>query len=319
MTATAWLGAARADDGVTGADASRDAGAAAPRADGRQLSAPQQSSKSAPRVKIVRAPLGGLTRAGFQSPTPDESLQPQPPAGESARPGEPPNPRTMIRGRALNWRYGNYCGNSYWRYSADNIYYGYDPLTLDYSLDEAYWAGRYDERADTRHQFNVEDMEYRRQRVLSNHEKALRLGVERLKRGEYAQAVIALTLAGRLDNGDPACRIHLAQARLAQGHYAEAGKALRRGLQLQPNLVFTDLHLERYYPDDISIDAFRDRLAEHIRAGRGSVESMFLLGYLEFQRGQFEAASAAFSAVARAWPDDPVTESFLEITCPPGD
>lgn len=102
-------------------------------------------------------------------------------------------------------------------------------------LKETYRARRWIRDQERGRVSNVRDMKRRKARVLAGHEKALRRGLEELRAGHYAQAVIALTMAAELNHADPACRIHLAQARLAQRHYGEAAKVLRRASSCSPS------------------------------------------------------------------------------------
>lgn len=195
----------------------------------------------------------------------------------------------------------------------DGYYYTYDPyrsLVRDYVDLSEFERFR---RTRDRHR---REMETRRVRLLTQHDKALFAGLSRLKRGDAKRAIVALTLAAKLDQGDPACRIHLAQARLAQGHYLEAGLALRRALELQPKLVYADLHLESYYGDQDALERYTEGLAEWVREHPVRVEVYFLLGFLEFQCGNFETAYRAFERVQGALPDDCLTRDFVEITRP---
>ena len=161
-------------------------------------------------------------------------------------------------------------------------------------------------------------MEVRKAHLLTKHEQAVMAGVRLLKQGDYKRAVVALTLAAKLNHGDPACRIHLAQARLARRQYREAGLAVRRGLQLQPKLVYADLHLDRYYEEEGELDRYAAALDTWIRESGAPPEVHFLLGYLEFQRGRFDAAHVAFKRVSNSLPDDRLTRSLLDITKPAG-
>ncbi len=194
--------------------------------------------------------------------------------------------------------------------------YGNIPFGLERSLSDAYHAGRYDEQYDRRRRFNEKDMAQRKERLLSQHEQTLVSGLQLMKEGQYARAVVALTLAAKLNQADPACRIHLAQARLARGHYREAGLALRRALQLQPKLVYADLHLDKYYQDAGELSRYTDTLDEWVRKNAAHPEVHFLLGFLEFQRGNFEAAHTAFQRVKKALPNDDLTQSYCEISKP---
>jgi hypothetical protein len=228
-------------------------------------------------------------------------------------------PRVVVRGRPDRW------GRSWDRPRFLRRYvpygsYGYgDPLGVQSGLEDAYFAGRYDERDYARWRWNRRDMAHRKARLLDKHAEALELGLGKLRQGDYARAVVGLTMAAKLNNGDPACRIHLAQARLALGQYEEAGKVLRRALQLQPNLVYVDLKLDEYYPQPEKFAECTDALAAWVRERPSSADVYFLLGYAEFQRGNFERAYAAFRKVARVMPKDALTLAYLEITRPPSD
>lgn len=182
---------------------------------------------------------------------------------------------------------------------------------------EAYRALRYAQRKERERRFNRQDMAQRKECLLDQHEQALAAGLRRLKEGQTARATVALTLAAKLNQGDPACRIHLAQARLAQGHYLEAALVLRRALQLQPKLVYADLHLQDYYSTEDALANYTEKLAAWLEGNQARVEVYFLLGFLEFQRGDFDAAHAAFEQVGETMPDDDLTRAYLEITKPP--
>jgi len=186
------------------------------------------------------------------------------------------------------------------------------------AIREIYRARRYVENRERGRRFNVQDMRERRERILNNHEAALRSGLEHLRAGNYSQAVVALTMAAELNHADPACRIHLAQARLALAQYEDAAAALRRALQLQPKLAFLTLNLGKYYPEPADLDRFADALAAFLRKNAASANVYFLLGYLEFQRGNFEAAQGAFQVAQRGLPNDSLTRNYLSITKPPG-
>jgi tetratricopeptide (TPR) repeat protein len=160
------------------------------------------------------------------------------------------------------------------------------------------------------------EMEVRKAHLLTKHEQAVAAGVQLLEQGEYERAVVALSLAAKLNQGDPACRIHLAQARLARGHYREAALALRRALQLQPQLVYADLDLDTYYQNKGELDRYADTLDQWLQEHSAPPEVHFLLGYLKFQRGDFDGAHAVFERISHVLRDDDLTRSYLDITKP---
>jgi tetratricopeptide (TPR) repeat protein len=161
------------------------------------------------------------------------------------------------------------------------------------------------------------EWEQRRQKLLAIHEQTTQEGVELLKAGEYREALITLTRAAELNNGDPVCRVHLAQARVALGHDAEGAKVLRRALELQPRLVPMLLGLEQYYPyaEDFTIQV--DTLAQRVNQRRDATpDEYLLLGFMEFQRGWMDEAYAAFRLAARGRPKDTLVQSYLDLTKP---
>lgn len=182
-------------------------------------------------------------------------------------------------------------------------------------LDDAYSAGRRHERREQAYIWNEGDMARRADKTLEHHERALRAGVALLREGRYPRAVVALTLATELNHADPASRIHLAQALLAQGHYDDAGRALHRALQLQDRLIYMNLNLAEYYPKPADFDEHVAALARSV-AERPTGDACFLLGFMEFQRDHFDAAHAAFVAAQKRGARDLATSAFLRITRP---
>ncbi len=193
-----------------------------------------------------------------------------------------------------------------------------NPMFVDRWRDfqHAQRAERRQARAEAR---NDQAWARRKHQLLDAAGQALQTGVEQLRAGEYRTAVISLTRAAELDQGDPACRIHLAQARVALAHDDDAAKVLRRALDLQPGLVPMTLGLEQYYPHEedlaVQVDALAERVTDNPAA---SGSDYFLLGFMEFQLGWLDEAHAAFRRAARDRPKDALLRMFLDITRPPG-
>ena len=137
-----------------------------------------------------------------------------------------------------------------------------------------------------------------------------------MRAGRFRAALVALTLAGELNQGDAACRLHLAQTRVALGHDKEAAEVLRRALQLQPKLVAMPLNLDRYYPEPENFASDIDALATRLAQRQATADEYFLLGFMQFQRGNFDAAYAAFEHTAAEMPKDELTQSYLQLTKP---
>ena len=66
---------------------------------------------------------------------------------------------------------------------------------------------------------------------------------------------------------------------------AHSAAVLRRALQLQPHLVYMDLHLDRYYENENDLKRYTARLADQVAEHGAKSETYFLLGYLRFQTG----------------------------------
>lgn len=195
--------------------------------------------------------------------------------------------------------------------------YLYTPWESPWVLEQKLRILHQDERDQQARAFNQADMARRTSRLLSYHDKALQQGLDLLHEGEYQKAVVKLTMASKLNEGDPASRIHLAQARLALGHYAEAAAVLRRALQLQPKLVYADLELDSYFPEPGTLSKFTDQLGDWMRNATPTSEIEFLLGFFEFQRDHIESANRAFQRAALGLKKDNLTRDLLEITRPP--
>lgn len=178
-------------------------------------------------------------------------------------------------------------------------------------------AVRADQRAARREAQSNREWEQRKQHLLAAHQDATNEGVADLRAGEYRQAVITLTRAAELNQGDPVCRIELALARTALGHDREAAQVLRRGLELQPRLVPMQLTLEQYYPSDEEFIAQVDALAARIAKKRApTADEYFLLGFMQFQRGRYDESYAAFRQAARGLPKDERVQTYLTLTKP---
>ncbi len=142
-------------------------------------------------------------------------------------------------------------------------------------------------------------------------------GIALLRAGAYRQAAIVLVRAGELDQGDAGSRLHLALARMALGHDAEAAQALRRALELQPKLVPMQLNLADNYISPEEFARHVDALAERL-VGRADVDGAehFLLGFMEFQRGRYDAAHAALAKAAPHFSRDDRLKMLLSLTKP---
>ena len=85
---------------------------------------------------------------------------------------------------------------------------------------------------------------------------------------------------------------------------------------MQSKLVYVDLNLSERYATAGALDTYTDALAAWVRENTVRPDVWFLLGFLEFQRGNFEAANKAFQHASAGRPGDELTRQYLEITKP---
>ncbi len=142
-------------------------------------------------------------------------------------------------------------------------------------------------------------------------------GAALLRAGSYRAATITLTRAAEMNHGDASCRIYLALARVALGHDYEAGRTLNRALQLRPHLVSKSLGLDAYFATPEEFEGHVDALARRLAAAKSPRgEEHFVHGYLEFQRGHYDEAYAAFRKAYRTMPRDDRVRTYLSLTKP---
>lgn len=178
-------------------------------------------------------------------------------------------------------------------------------------------AIRAEQREAQAEAYNLHLWAVRKQQLLSAHERAVVEGLEYLRSGRYRHALIALTRAAELNQADPGCRIHLAQARMAVGHDAEAARVLRRALELQPGLIPRQLDLHSCYPVPEEYEAHIDALAARLsRKIVVTADEYLLLGFFEFQRDRLDAAHAAFQRAAQLRHKDDTITAYLHLTRP---
>jgi len=182
------------------------------------------------------------------------------------------------------------------------------------ALQRAERQAQREERAERRGRW---EWERRKQRLLDAHALATEEGVVLMQAGAYRAAVIALTRAAALNQGDPVCRVYLALARVGLGHDLEAAQVLRRALELQPKLVPMRLDLAQYYPSAEEFAAQVEALRRRVRSkSPATADEYFLLGFMEFQSGGYEQAYAAFCQAARGLGKDKRLRTYLELTRP---
>ncbi len=191
--------------------------------------------------------------------------------------------------------------------------FGYSPWAADpypfwgagtNVFDEGYIGGFHDGR-------RFQEWQQKAELGLGSYLKAMEQGGAAFRSGDYGAAARHFILAAKLNQGDPASRLHVVHALVALGHYEDAVPALRRALQLQPRLVYLPLDIRGEYgrpgdfPEHLSkLTAAADQDADD--AGR-----CLLLGYYQFFSGSgAEAASSLARAVELAPTDSAARDLY---------
>jgi hypothetical protein len=103
---------------------------------------------------------------------------------------------------------------------------------------------------------------------------------------------------------------------MALAQFDEAGRALRRGLELQPELALLPLGLAEQYSHPSEFDAQVSRLAAVAKAKPLGADAALLLGFMEYQRGRHDAAHEQLARLARGARRDLLVRDLLEATRP---
>jgi len=180
-------------------------------------------------------------------------------------------------------------------------------------LDQAYRQGFHEGYEAWRTQ---DDIYNRTQRLLRNRDEALKAGLQAFAEGSYDQAADQFLLAARMDNGDPASRLHAAQALFALQQYAEAVPLLRRAFELQPNLIYFKFDLRRDYDSPEDFVAQLEDLKAVVAENPDWADGYLLLGYELLHSGQRSSAYKAFTKAAELDPVDTLSRRFLTVSMP---
>ncbi len=202
--------------------------------------------------------------------------------------------------RSDHWRYDR----PGWRRYDDDAWYD------DYgdgggAFDEGYWEGRRDGR-------RYAEWERRYELGRRSYAEAMSDGVAAFRNAEYSQAVRHFIRAAKLNQGDPASRIHAAHAMVAIGRYQEALPALRRAFQLQPKIAYLALDIRRDYGPKADFDAHLKALADAAREAEDDPALWLLLGYYQFFSGRESQALASLTKADELAAGDFMTDALLD-------
>jgi len=141
-----------------------------------------------------------------------------------------------------------------------------------------------------------------------------RLGMRYCEDGKYQKAEMAFLAAIEAEIGNPLAPSLLAHARFAQGHYAQAAKALhtKGALKGSPTWEKARLDLRSFYKEPAQFQRQLAALEGHLSKSPKDIEARFVLGWVRYATGDFEGARDLLSLVSLAQPRDSAARHFLE-------
>lgn len=174
-----------------------------------------------------------------------------------------------------------------------------------YSFDEGYWQGERDGRRLAEWEQSVE-------LGSASYLSGMRNGLAAFRQGDYATAVRQFILAANLNQGDAASRLHAAHAMVALGHYDEAAPAVRRAIQLQPQLVYLSLDIRADYGVKQDFDVHYAKLKSATEQQADHPDLWFLLGYYQFFSGRAQDAYPSLKKSDELAPGSRTTQRLLD-------
>ncbi len=193
-------------------------------------------------------------------------------------------------------------------YGYSNYYEYYPPRDGYYDPYQAMVAEAYRQGVDDGRHF--EQFERAALMGITSYLDAMDFGLAAFADGRYTEAADGFLLAARLNQGDPASRIHAAQALFAQGLDAEAVAILRRAIELEPRIIHLPLDLRSDYGTPADFELHVAALTERA-ADPDDFDAAVLLGYVRLFSGRGSAAMEPLARAASLRPDDLLVQRLM--------
>ena len=151
-----------------------------------------------------------------------------------------------------------------------------------------------------------------RDMIRGNAQKDLALGVRQFQNGSFRKAAEQFEDSAENAGDDPTPSFFLAQSRFAVGDWAGAARAVRQGLQTNPDWVELGFDLRQLYGREDRFQSQLTELAAHLKQTPLDRDALFLLGFELFFSGQKDRAQVIFERVARLESDDKYLKPFFD-------
>ena len=139
---------------------------------------------------------------------------------------------------------------------------------------------------------------------------AMEEGAQLFREAEYAAALGRFVSAAKLNNGDPASRLHAAFCLVAIGNYDEAVLMLRRACQLQSQIPWLDIDIRSEYGPTVDFDAHLQRLETATQQSPDDAGLWMLLGFYHHCSGD---QGKAYGAIARSHQMAPADRTIRDL------
>ncbi len=130
------------------------------------------------------------------------------------------------------------------------------------------------------------------------------LGNAAFNAGDYEEAVRFYVGAVLVDDSDAAARLFYGLAQFALGDNDLAAMALRRALDLWPELIEQPIDLRSLYPDIASFESHLDNLVKFVDEHASNRNALFVLGYVYYATAQPELAAITLGKLVDLEPED---------------
>ncbi len=193
----------------------------------------------------------------------------------------------------------------YYRYRPDPYYDEY-PYSGYYEEGVAlYLQGRHDER-------KYRDWKKRHDKGKKAFAASITNGVRMFQEADYQNAARQFLLAARLNQGDPASRLHGAYALVAIGNYEKAADMVYEAIKLQSKLPYLPLDIRSEYGREADYQTHFDQLEKFTNETKDNPRLWLLLGFYQYYSDNPSDAMDSMNRARELSPRDRVIMVFYD-------
>ena len=193
----------------------------------------------------------------------------------------------------------------YYRYHQDPYYYEY-PYSGYYEEGVAlYLQGRHDER-------KYRNWKKRHDKGKKAFAASITHGVRMFQEADYQNAARQFLLAARLNQGDPASRLHGTYALVAIGNYEKAADMAYEAIKLQSKLPYLPLDIRSEYGQEADYQMHFDQLEKFTSETKDNSRLWLLLGFYQYFSDNPSAAMVSMNRAKELSPRDRVIMVFYD-------